>query len=1086
MKCVVLLIILLPFISCTDKSGRWIEPYIATDTLKSDVLLNESDHAPPVAIEITSKNPPKITRSKPPYAIKDTNKLGSPFFSNYNTQQGLALNTVLCITTDKSGNLWIGTAGGGASRFNGTRFSNYNLSQGLSSNMIFSIVEDENGNIWFATSEGVSKYDGYRFTNFTTAQGLAGNFVSCILKDDKGDLWFGTHEGGVSRYDGKKFINYSTKQGLPDNYIRCMAKDKEGNIWFGTATGGVCKYDGNGFNNYSTKNGIIGNLINDMLQDNQGNIWICTKEGITRMKDNTCMNYTKAQGLPDNNVNCIAIDDDGALWFGTQSGSVVKFEGNQFINYGKLNDINETTISGICKDHTGGLWFSTEGSGIFRYQGSHITSYRPFPGRSGNSVFSIIRNNKGNLWFGSAQGGASEYDGKRFLIYTSGTGLPDDFIWNIYQDKQGNIWFCTDKGGACKYDGQTYTTYTTTQGLLSNTVTGIIQDQGGDIWFGTFKGVSRFNGKQFFNYTTKQGLTGNKVLSIINDNEGNIWFTTHDHGISKFDGKKFTNYSTAQGLAGNTTYISIKDSRGNLWFGTNRGVSKFDGHQFTNYTTAQGFPDNCIWGLAEDTQRKILWFGTNKGLVAMKESLGDTSTEKIIGIFNESTNYPISEVNAGALFVDPNGTVWIGSGHQDIIRFNYPTQYNKVSKPPELVIQNVKVNNEEVLWNLIKSNQNMDNENDRRSLLNEMITKFNKELPSDAIEQMENKFGSIQFDSLSRFYPVPLHLSLPYRFNTLSIDYSVIDPGNTVRSQYMYKLEGYHTKWISSGNQTTATLFNLPAGKYVFKLRSVTPTGNYTEIAYPFIILEPWWNSWWAYLLYLLSTSVFIYSISRYYRYRTEKKQAIHLQVMVDAQEEERKRISEELHDDVGVKLTALKLTLSSIAGKIADHYNEEVKSLTQQSEGLVSEAMHDIRSLLNNLSPAQLEEFGYVAAVESLINKLNETGKVHFDLSTYKMNIHIRKDYELALYRITQELINNVIKHAKANKASLQIIYRDKKIILMMEDDGTGFDTSKPTKGLGLHNLKIRTQLMNGKITFDSHKNSGTSIIIEIPYTEH
>ena len=94
-----------------------------------------------------------------------------------------------------------------------------------------------------------------------------------------------------------------------------------------------------------------------------------------------------------------------------------------------------------------------------------------------------------------------------------------------------------------------------------------------------------------------------------------------------------------------------------------------------------------------------------------------------------------------------------------------------------------------------------------------------------------------------------------------------------------------------------------------------------------------------------------------------------------------------------------------------------------------------------------------------------------------------MQKDYELALYRITQELINNVLKHAEAKHVSLQIGQRDEKIILMMEDDGKGFDVNAHKDGYGLHNLDARTKLMQGTMIIDSKAGKGTSVLIEIPY---
>jgi two-component system NarL family sensor kinase len=207
---------------------------------------------------------------------------------------------------------------------------------------------------------------------------------------------------------------------------------------------------------------------------------------------------------------------------------------------------------------------------------------------------------------------------------------------------------------------------------------------------------------------------------------------------------------------------------------------------------------------------------------------------------------------------------------------------------------------------------------------------------------------------------------------------------------------------------------------------------------------------------------------------------------MVATQEEERKRIAKDLHDDVGIKLSALKLFLSSLYEKASGTKNDKIMLLAQNSENLISEVMQDIRQLLVNLSPMVLDEFGYTAAVEGLANKINETHQLRFNLVVFGMEQRLLKDYELALYRITQELINNILKHADAKEVSLQIGQRSGKLILMIEDDGKGFDVASHKEGYGLHNLEARTKLMNGKMTINSLPGKGTTVLIEIPYTHH
>ena len=137
-------------------------------------LINKDSVASPVITFIGKTNAPKTIAAGKPEVNPNPNSdgLGAPNFTYYNTEQGLALNSVDCGYRDKTGNLWFGTDGGGVSRYDGKSFTNFTTAQGLASNVVYNITEDEKGNLWFATGGGgVSRYDGKSFTSFTEAQG---------------------------------------------------------------------------------------------------------------------------------------------------------------------------------------------------------------------------------------------------------------------------------------------------------------------------------------------------------------------------------------------------------------------------------------------------------------------------------------------------------------------------------------------------------------------------------------------------------------------------------------------------------------------------------------------------------------------------------------------------------------------------------------------------------------------------------------------------------------------------------------------------------------------------------------------------
>ena len=1018
---------------------------------------------------------PKLKISKP-VVIADPSHGGLPFFTHYGIEQGLALNNVICSATDRVGNIWLGTGGGGVSRFDGKSFTNYTTAQGLAANVVFAIREDRQGNLWFGTTAGASKFDGRKFSNYSVAEGLAGNFVSCILLDKAGQLWFGTHENGVSRYDGKRFTNFNKKNGLPGNYIRCLLQDRSGKIWLGTDANGLIAYNGSHFISDNTVLGLAGQTVNCLTEDSAGRLWAGTNMGASVLDGTYFINYSSLQGLPADAVFAIAEDPAGTLWLGTGSSGLSKFEGKTFTNYYSNEAVPPGKINSLTVDREGCLWVSSQGGGLNKWLGPGVTYYTRAQGLAGNLIFFITEDKSHRLWFGTYESGAGQFDGKRFTNYTASQGLGDNIIWGVLFDRAGNTWFATDRNGVTKFDRHRFTHYTTAQGLAGNSVVTMSEDRAGNLWFGTRgNGVSRFDGRHFVNFSKAQGLPGDNIQRIVQDRSGTVWLATHDNGISSFDGTHFRNYNTDQGLVGNHVSTLIVDQADHLWVGTDQGISRLDGRKFTNFTTSQGLADNTITEMVEDKKRHRIWFGTNKGLSVLEAGKFKN--------FNHATGYPLEDVSTSGLFVDSMGVVWCGSGSGKLIRFDPAAARHEKVITPVLQIQAIRVNNESLCWDCLLQKKLGKEGPDSLTLLNEQVTTFGKTLPPKILYSLNERFGGVSLDSVARFYPVPAGLVLSNDDNNISIDFAAVTPASAGLVKYQYKLENYSKDWSPLNHATTAVFGNLGSGTYTFRVKALGLSGGWSRAAYTFRVLPPWWLTWWAELACVLALAGILYSVYRSRISALEGRQAAQLRLMVATQEEERRRISRDLHDDVGIKLSALKLFLSSLYEKSFRSGQEDIRELARNSGDLIGEVMQDVRQLLRDLSPVVLEEFGYLTAVEGLVGKINETKLTHFELTAFGLEKRLQKDHELSLYRMTQELVNNVLKHAGARHAFLQAGRRDGQLILMIEDDGKGFDPQIQKQGYGLHHLAARANLLGGSMHIDSMPGKGTSVVINIPY---
>lgn len=198
-----------------------------------------------------------------------------------------------------------------------------------------------------------------------------------------------------------------------------------------------------------------------------------------------------------------------------------------------------------------------------------------------------------------------------------------------------------------------------------------------------------------------------------------------------------------------------------------------------------------------------------------------------------------------------------------------------------------------------------------------------------------------------------------------------------------------------------------------------------------------------------------------------------------EAQENERRRLAQDLHDDLGGTLSAIKLNVTAFKSNIVQ-LPAENHAFYQQTINMIESACENLREISHNLMPKNLENNGLINTLTEQFSELNQTGHITFEF-VHDIEQPISPDIELTIYRIAKELINNVIKHAVATKASLQIISSEEQIVMMCEDNGIGFNPTIGNDGIGLANIKLRVNHLKGVFSLESNE-MGTSISIFIP----
>lgn len=238
--------------------------------------------------------------------------------------------------------------------------------------------------------------------------------------------------------------------------------------------------------------------------------------------------------------------------------------------------------------------------------------------------------------------------------------------------------------------------------------------------------------------------------------------------------------------------------------------------------------------------------------------------------------------------------------------------------------------------------------------------------------------------------------------------------------------------------------------------------------------------------LLLLSVAAYMY----YRRFRSRKEeqlrtvlaaqQQLATKALFEGEQNERMRIARDLHDSIGQMLSVVKMQLSGLRFK-----DEPQQNNVLQTQDLLDKTIEEVRHISHNLIPEELN-FGIVSALEELCSRINNTEgtKVHLSVNEAVKNYGFSKPFELSLYRIVQEILNNMLKHANASAIHIGMLREEQSILLDIRDDGKGFDTADiaASKGIGWKNIFARVNLLNGKMDIRSEKIKGTQIQIMLP----
>lgn len=991
----------------------------------------------------------------------------------------------------------------------------WNVKNGLSSGVNYHILHDSRDFIWTASTYGLNRFDGIHtktyLPNNEDSTSIKGASIKRIMEDKKGNLWIGTNEG-LNFYDRKKdkfrtFYLLDSSHNPIKTIYNPFYWSEDGNLWvrvrnqpylflFDTQNKTFQRVDIEQFspiltipipkneklkkaltfpNHYlyflQDKNGaqaiflpkIYENPqlqaqqlfsteffpptnISEFLYEKDSLLWIVGEKGLFlyNLFTKKYIHFHSFENQELTHFNCLFSGNKNNLYIGTNENGIFVFDKNKriFTQNVKNDNTNVQSLAGnniekIYIDKSENMWVSVWGKGIdytnfAKRKFAHILDEKQAKELDiQNFIRCILADKKGNIWVGTHNNGVLLMNEKKEILQK--LPLPNVNVQHLFQDAKGNIWAATTNG-IFLYDAKKakftpyYNELLPEKAKDINYIYQIYELADNQLIACTSFGLFTFSlndKKDKLTFSSLSGFENAAYFHLYQDKKGRLYVSFKDISLNIYE-EKAEKWEILRKIDFKGVARACYEDGDFLWIATSLGLWKLNTKTFENelFTQKNGFPSSSIYAILPDKNGNF-WLSTQKGICQFNPKTKNRKN------YNLSDGLQENEFNTFAFAQTPKGEMLMG-GINGINAF-FPENIKDYPYPANVQVTKLKIND-------------------------------------------------LDYTELPEYIGETQEMHLHYWQNTLSFEFSVLEYASPEENSCRYKLENYDKDWIMLDNQGFVRYPQLPAGEYTLKIQAANSDGiwnpNIRELKIS--IPPPFWETIWFYLLILLLIAFAVYGYFRYRIKTLEKAQKERLQVIIHTQEEERKRIARDMHDDLGASLSTIQLYLSA---KNEANEPPAEKKMRENTLTLIKGVIRSVRQILFNLSPKSLEENGYVAAVEELIQRIEQTEVMQFHLDAYNFPERLPSQYEITLYRLTQELINNTIKYSQAKNVTLQLFYRDNTIIFMYEDDGIGFDKAKIFAGYGLKNIESRVASLNGTLELDTHIGRGVNYLIEIPY---
>jgi signal transduction histidine kinase len=762
-------------------------------------------------------------------------------------------------------------------------------------------------------------------------------------------------------------------------------------------------------------------------EDREGTVWLNTSNyglfGICCHGD--ILHYTSTHGLTCDSIRFAFEDLEHNLWVGSSGGGLLRFRKRTFVNYDLEDGLPERAIKALVEEKSGGILVGTFGKGMARLEGKRISPIVASDGgRFGPYVQCLLRDRQENIWLGTyGEGIQIMREGMRHVIPASFTG--GSLSAALFEDSNGQIWIGGDETVSVFANGTFAPQKRAPPGVRCFAES--LHDH--SIWAGTAEGVFRYEGDSWTEVKMNRKSIA-RTSCLHPEPDGTMWIGAYGLGLLRRRGDSDALLTEREGLPTRNIASIVEDNAGSWWFGSDRGVIRADRKDLEDAADRKQSRLTC----------QVFDRGDGLGSIECAGGFQSTALKDRQGKLYFATTKGLGVVNPALVPVNTNSP-----------RIHF-----------------------------------------------------------ESVSYIDAKSGHKSFASETNF------IRIPAGNGQIEVYTAALCYAGSEKVQLEYRL--LHGRNVISGGKQRSRLIVLgwlPPGQYVLSVVAANNDGVWSpENNTLNLVVEPyfWQTAWFRFVFLCSSIALACFAawhvsrsklrqhIRRLQQQReiesaraNERKQAadelreanVRLHKLsahlIDLQESERRFIAKELHDEIGQSLTAASLNFRSAAAGKEPQRNQSFEDGIM----ILNEVLGQVRDLSLDLRPSMLDHVGLPAAIRWQVDRIAQRVGIKAEVSADDYALPSNADLEIACYRIVQEALTNVARHAKARNVRVELHASEKGVNLLIKDDGIGFDPGavrQQGKSFGIFSMEERASLLGGNMTIDSARGNGTAVIVQVP----